>query len=81
MTHVYLNPSFYAHILSGFLILISTIIVCFNFTKFIKLDSYKIIVLLLFFSLVIGIHGISHLGLESVYDYNPLKKFVNDYKL
>jgi len=75
MANVYLNPSFYAHILSGFLILISTIIVLIHFKNLIQLDPYKIIVLLLFFSLVVGIHGISHLGLESVYNYNPLKEW------
>ena len=77
MHNIYLIPSFYAHFLSGFLILISTIIVCFNFRNFIKLDPYKIIILLLFFSIVVCIHGISHLGLESVYKYNPLQKMMS----
>ena len=29
--------------------------------------------LLLVFSLAIGIHGISHLGMEYIYGYNPVR--------
>ena len=43
-----------------------------NFTKISLIEPYKIIVLLLLFSIVITIHGISHLGLEAIYGYNPL---------
>ena len=30
------------------------------------------LILILFFSLSIGVHGLTHLGLEQVYGYNPL---------
>jgi hypothetical protein len=80
MTNIYLNPSFYAHITNGIFLLISLILLYFNFSKIIKLDSYKLITLTLLFSGVIGIHGLSHLGLEFIYGYNPLK-IENFYKL
>ena len=69
-----LPPSFYAHGLNGLLVFISFIIIILNFTIFKNLDIYKRITILLLLSIAIGIHGISHLGLEYVYKYNPLNK-------
>jgi hypothetical protein len=43
-----------------------------NYTKIVNLEPYKKIILTLFFSICIGIHGLSHLGLEMNYNYNPL---------
>jgi len=37
-----------------------------------KLDTYRMLVLVLLFSIVVGIHGISHLGLRKTYGYNML---------
>ena len=31
--------------------------------------------LTLIFSICIGVHGISHLGLEKIYNYNPIAMF------
>ena len=70
---VSITPSLYAHIITGLLLLIAVILFSINFSKIIRLEPYKLIVLCLLFSSVIGIHGISHLGLEKVYGYNPLK--------
>ena len=41
-------------------------------SKIVSRDPYQIVVLVLLVSIAIGIHGISHAGLESVYNYNPL---------
>lgn len=71
MNYIYLTPSLYAHVMNAGLLLIAVILFIFNFSKIIKLEPYKLIVLSLLFSIVIGIHGISHLGLEKVYGYNP----------
>jgi hypothetical protein len=43
-----------------------------NYSKISNLEPYKLISLTLLFSLTIGIHGLSHLGLESKYNYNPM---------
>ena len=65
-------PSFYGHIINGLLIFIATIVVYFNWKSIRKMDSYKITLLILVFSIAIGVHGLSHLGLESRYSFNPL---------
>jgi hypothetical protein len=68
-------PSFYAHLLSGMLILFSAVLVVMNYSKLLRLKPHKIIILSLFFSLVIGIHGLSHLSLERAYGFNSLKNY------
>ena len=41
-----------------------------NYSKIIVLEPYKLVMLTLLFSLGVGVHGISHLGLEKIYGYN-----------
>lgn len=64
-----MRPSFLANNFSGILILISFIILFkYNFT-----DVYKNMILLLSFSIALGIHGIQHSIEEIYYDFNPFK--------
>jgi hypothetical protein len=72
----YLAPSFYAHIINGVLLLTAVVVILINYKKITRYDGYpgSTVILILLLSIAIGIHGISHLGLESVYSYNPLKK-------
>jgi hypothetical protein len=72
MYNIYLAPSFYAHIINGLFLLIAFILLLKNYPKLVNLEPYKKIILALFFSISIGIHGLSHLGLETNYNYNPL---------
>ena len=72
MYNIYLAPSFYAHIINGLFLLIGFILLFKNYSKLVNLEPYKKIILALFFSISIGIHGLSHLGLETNYHYNPL---------
>ena len=65
---MYQVPSVYAHILNG-LLLFAGVVYLFIFRA---RNSYQILVLILLFSMAVGIHGISHMGLEYVYGYNPL---------
>lgn len=74
-----LFPSIWAHMFNGFLFLISILIVYMYFSKIINLDPYKKTVLVLLFSIAIGIHSLSHLGLEFIYGYNPLKGLYYSY--
>jgi hypothetical protein len=71
----YLAPSFYAHSINGILLLIALIIMITNYSKISRLEAYpgRTLYLILLLSIAIGIHGISHLGLESVYGFNPLR--------
>ena len=73
MINIYLKPSFYAHILNAILIIAAVIISVINYNNINKLEPYKIIILLLLFAIVIGIHSLTHLGLELAYNFNPLE--------
>ncbi len=66
-------PSIIGHVINGILILILLIIIILNYTKIIKFDLYQIIIILSLFTLIIGIHSLSHLGLEVVYNFNPIQ--------
>lgn len=62
-------PSFYAHMLNAFLLLLAVILLVKHYRV---LRPYETIVVALLFSIGIGVHGLSHLGLETVYQFNPL---------
>jgi len=68
--------SFYLHQINAFLILIALYFLFINFSVIKKIEPYKIIILSLLFSLSVGIHGISHLGAEYIYGYNPIRNFL-----
>jgi hypothetical protein len=67
-----LYPSILAHIASGLLAFGSLVYVFLNWSKLVALDPYRTLILLLGFSAVLGIHGISHAQLEREYRYFPL---------
>jgi hypothetical protein len=62
-----MHPSILAHILSGALMFLA--IYLFFTNRLRNLDSYRMLVLVLLFSITIGVHAISHLGLERAYGY------------
>lgn len=64
---MYIAPSVFAHILNGILLLVAFILVVKNKSKLKTLQPYMLIKLVLLFSLAVGIHGLSHLGMEYVY--------------
>ena len=70
--NVLLSPSFYAHLINGLLLLVAVVILYNNYSKIFRLEPYKLLILILLFSLVIGVHGLSHLGLEYIYEFNPI---------
>jgi len=65
------SPSIYAHIVGGSILVISIIFLALYTPKIMSKDPYEILVLILLFSIATSIHGISHLGLESIYGYVP----------
>jgi len=73
MQSIYQTPSIYAHITNGLLLFIAMILIYRNYKTILRLNTYERIVLLLLFSLAIGVHGLSHLGLESIYNWNPMR--------
>lgn len=65
-------PSVLADIFSGALMFLALYLIYMSFGKLRALDAYRMIVLVLLLSIVVGVHGISHLGLERAYGYSPL---------
>ena len=74
MYELYQAPSIYAHMLNAILLFISAILIYTNYSTISRIAATEKVKLVLLFSLAIGIHGLSHLGLEYVYKFNPLKK-------
>jgi hypothetical protein len=70
--YIYNTPSFYAHIINGLFLLIAFILLYKYYSQIKNLDPYKLIIITLFFSIGVGVHSLSHLGLEKTYGYNPL---------
>lgn len=68
-----LAPSMFAHIANSLIMLSALIFLIVYFPKIKALDAYHTLVLILLFAIVVGVHGISHLGLEKEYGYNPLE--------
>ncbi len=68
-------PSILAHFTNGFFLFLSVLLLYYNFSKIKKMDPYKLIMLILLISIAVGVHGLSHLGLEVYYGYNPIKSF------
>ncbi len=75
---MYFYPSILAHALNGFFLFISLILLFVHFLKIKKMEPYKLILLILLFSIAIGVHSLSHLGLEIYYGYNPLELFLKN---
>jgi hypothetical protein len=62
-----------AHALNGLLMFPAAIVATMNVRVLWHLDPLKKVMILLVFSIAIGIHAISHLGLETVYGLNPFR--------
>ena len=74
-TNIFTKPSFYAHAINGITILIAIILIFTNFSRLKKMDIYNIITLVISFGVLIGIHGLLHLGLETQYNYNLIEQY------
>jgi hypothetical protein len=70
---ILLKPSFYSTVTTGILILILIIIGLKSYDEIKMFDTYRLLTLAGMFAIIIGIHGVLHLGLEALYDYNPLE--------
>ena len=66
-------PSFYAHIFNGLLLLVAILCLFKNYYSISHLDKYRLLVIILLFAIAIGVHGLSHLGLEMAYGYQNKK--------
>jgi len=67
------KPSFYSLVFTGFLILSIFIIIIFNIKRLKNLSPETLIKIISLLGIFVGIHGLQHLGLEVVYNYNPME--------
>jgi len=65
-------PSFFAQVMNGFLLLIFIYILFSNYRSFLKTNYFNQLQIIGVLAIAFGIHGALHLGLEKVYNYNPL---------
>lgn len=70
---VFTKPSYYALALSGLFSLFVVVIFIRHFNILMKSTPYKLIKLLSCIGILIGIHGLLHLGLETSYNFNPIE--------
>ena len=68
-------PSFFSQIVNGLLILIFLYILFSNYKLFIKSNYITQLQIIGSLAIAFGVHGSLHLGLETVYNYNPLMIF------
>ena len=72
-TTIISKPSFYSLPITGILLFVSLLLIFQHSSKVgSSMSTYQLVNLLLLFSVAIGIHGLLHLGLEYVYNFNPL---------
>ena len=65
------KPSYYSLFITGILWLAVFILIIQNFSSLRRYPEKMIIVLSLF-GILVGVHGLMHLGLENYYNFNPL---------
>ncbi len=75
LENILIAPSVNSLFVTGFILLVILITFLSNFQQFKRLDFYRKLTLLSLFTIAIGIHGLIHLGVESVYGLNPYKWF------
>jgi|UniRef100_A0A6C0AI00 hypothetical protein len=73
MDKLFTIPSIMAHTLNGGLLLVGAVLIAMNFNLLRRLPPLQLVVLVLILSIAVGVHAISHVGVESTYGYNPWK--------
>jgi hypothetical protein len=69
----YLAPSLNSLFLTGVILLFMFYVIITNFKPFMRLDYYRKLQILSLITIAIGVHGLIHLGVETVYGFNPYK--------
>ena len=68
-------PSLNSLFFTGLILLFILIIIVTNFKEIINFTTYQKLSLLCILTIAIGIHGLIHIGVETIYDFNPYKWF------
>ncbi len=69
---MFTKPSFISLTLNGILILFVLVLFFANYNEYTKNHTNFLIIIILL-SIMLGIHGLLHLGMEQAYNYNPLE--------
>jgi hypothetical protein len=72
MNKLFTLPSVMAHTLNGGLLIVGLALVLLNHRTLRNLPPAQLVMLVLVLSIAVGVHGLSHVGLESAYGYSPL---------
>ena len=75
LSDILIAPSLNSLFLTGLLILFILFVFVSNFQQLKRLDYYHKIVILALITIAVGAHGLIHLGVESVYGFNPYRWF------
>ena len=67
------TPSYYSLMFTGLFSLLIIIIAARNFKRLNNLKPEMRIKLIGIIGILIGLHGLLHLGFETIYNYNPLE--------
>ncbi len=73
LSNILIAPSLNSLFVTGFLLLFILFVFISNFQLFKRLDFYHKIVVLALITISVGTHGLIHLGVESVYGFNPYR--------
>lgn len=73
LANILIAPSLNSLFVTGFLILFILVIFITNYKQIMNLEHYRKITILSLIAIAFGIHGLIHLGVESVYGFNPYR--------
>jgi hypothetical protein len=73
LSNILIAPSLNSLFVTGFIVLSILIIFITNFQQFTRLDFYRKLTILSLITIAVGTHGLIHLGVETVYGFNPYK--------
>jgi hypothetical protein len=73
LSDILIAPSLNSLFVTGFLLLFILSILISNYKQFMRFDFYRKINILSLLVIAVGVHGLVHLGLESVYGFNPYR--------
>jgi len=71
------KPSYYGLVFTGFISLIVIILFIQNYRYLKALSADKLITVVSLVGIVVGVHSLLHLGLESVYNFNPIEMLIS----
>ena len=72
-SNILIAPSLNSLFVTGFILLSILIIFITNFQQFKSLDFYHKLTILSLITIAVGTHGLIHLGVESIYGFNPYR--------